>query len=87
MTAEEQLLASLLAANQELLEAFRVYDDLERLALAEREEREVEERSRVEQRIDRRVCLFAFPQQSLFWMLTCLLQSNSRFNISQRTAQ
>lgn len=56
MTAEEQLLAALLAANQELLEAFRVYDDLERLALAEKEEREVQERSMVEQRIDRRVC-------------------------------
>jgi hypothetical protein len=41
---QEQLLAELLAANEALLEALRVYDDLERLA----NERRVEERSRRE---------------------------------------
>jgi hypothetical protein len=52
---EEELLASLLGANQELLEAFRIYDDLERLGVAEQEEREVEERSRKETKLDRTV--------------------------------
>ncbi|KAG8908981.1 hypothetical protein FRB99_000084 [Tulasnella sp. 403] len=52
-TLEEELLAQLLQAHQELIEGFRVYDDLERLALAEREEKEVQERSRHETRLDR----------------------------------
>jgi hypothetical protein len=51
LTAEEQLLAALLAANEELLEALRVYDDLERVGA----ERMVEERSRKEVREDRTV--------------------------------
>ncbi|EGN94845.1 hypothetical protein SERLA73DRAFT_187914 [Serpula lacrymans var. lacrymans S7.3] len=49
-TVEEDLLAALLAANESLLEALRVYDDLERIAF----ERVAEERSRREVRLDRR---------------------------------
>jgi hypothetical protein len=44
LTPQEQLLAALLDANEELLEALRVYDDLEGLAI----ERRTEERSRRE---------------------------------------
>lgn len=51
LTTEEQLLAALLGANEELLEALRVYDDLERVGA----ERMVEERSRQEVRVDRTV--------------------------------
>jgi hypothetical protein len=47
LTTQEQLLAALLGANEALLEALRVYDDLERLAL----ERRAEERSRKEMRM------------------------------------
>jgi hypothetical protein len=53
---EEELLAALLGANQDLLEAFRIYDDLEMLGVAELEQREVEERSRKETKLDRTVC-------------------------------
>jgi len=57
---EEELLAALLGANEELVEAFRIYDDLERLGFAEQEEREVQERSRKETRLDRSVsCLLS----------------------------
>ncbi|EPQ55785.1 hypothetical protein GLOTRDRAFT_60574 [Gloeophyllum trabeum ATCC 11539] len=48
-TPEEQLLAALLEANEELQEALRLYDDLERVGL----ERQAEERSRKEVRMDR----------------------------------
>jgi hypothetical protein len=48
---EEELLAALLESNEALLEALRVYDDLERLAV----EREAEEISRRDVRMDRRV--------------------------------
>ncbi|KAJ7279148.1 hypothetical protein C8J57DRAFT_154703 [Mycena rebaudengoi] len=47
-TREEDLLADLLAANAELIEALQLYDDLERVAI----ERETEERSRDEVRMD-----------------------------------
>ncbi|KZT63220.1 hypothetical protein DAEQUDRAFT_734075 [Daedalea quercina L-15889] len=49
LTQEEQLLAALLAANEDLMEALRLYDDLERVGM----EREAEERSRKETRMDR----------------------------------
>ncbi|KZV90197.1 hypothetical protein EXIGLDRAFT_720596, partial [Exidia glandulosa HHB12029] len=52
-TAEEQLLATLLFANQDLVEAFRQYDELERIGMQEAEEKEVEARSRVETKLDR----------------------------------
>lgn len=58
VSKEEELLAALLGANEELLEAFRIYDDLQRLGIMEQEEKEVQERSRKEIRIDRTVCLF-----------------------------
>ena len=51
---EEELLAALLESNEALLEALRVYDDLERLAV----EREAEEISRRDVRMDRRVSAF-----------------------------
>ncbi|KAA1133294.1 hypothetical protein PGTUg99_020320 [Puccinia graminis f. sp. tritici] len=47
---EEQLLSLLLSANSELVDAFRQYDELERLARAERELVEAKERSRTEVR-------------------------------------
>lgn len=49
-TVEEELLAALLVANEALLEALRLYDDLERVAV----EREAEELSRRDVRMDRR---------------------------------
>lgn len=55
MTVEEQLLAALLQANQDLTEALREYDDVISLGASEREEREVRERSRKETRLDRTV--------------------------------
>ena len=48
---EEKLLAALLAANAELIEALQQYDDLERVGM----ERKAEDRSRKEVRMDRRV--------------------------------
>jgi hypothetical protein len=48
LTAEENLLAALLTANEALLEALRVHDDLERVAL----EQQAEEWSKKETRID-----------------------------------
>lgn len=50
-TMEEELLAALLDSNESLVEALRVYDDLERLAV----EREAVEISRRDVRMDRRV--------------------------------
>lgn len=50
-TTEEQLLADLLVANEDLLEAIKQYNDLERVAM----ERKAEDRSRKETRMDRRV--------------------------------
>ncbi|KAJ7938198.1 hypothetical protein B0H13DRAFT_2648652 [Mycena leptocephala] len=50
LTREEELLADLLASNEQLLEALKLYDDLKRVAL----EREAEDRSRREVRMDPR---------------------------------
>lgn len=52
-TKEEQLLAAILAANEELLEALKQYDDMDRVAL----ERKVEYRSAKEARMDQRVSI------------------------------
>ncbi|CEL60333.1 TOM1-like protein 2 OS=Xenopus laevis GN=tom1l2 PE=2 SV=1 [Rhizoctonia solani AG-1 IB] len=52
-TAEEQLLQALVMANGELNDVFKTYDDLERIAISEREEAEVRARSKVELRLDR----------------------------------
>jgi hypothetical protein len=49
-TVEEALLAALLMANADLLEALKQYDDLERVAI----ERQTEERSRKEVRMERK---------------------------------
>lgn len=53
LTTEEKLLAAILAANEELLEALRQYDDLERVGI----ERDAQERSKKEVRMDRSVSL------------------------------
>lgn len=54
-TVEESLLGALLAANAELMEALKQYEDLERVAI----ERKTEERSRKEIRMERKVnCIF-----------------------------
>lgn len=71
VSKEEELLAALLGANEELLEAFRIYDDLQRLGIMEQEEKEVQERSRKEIRIDRTVCVrFKFNGPCLLkWLI------------------
>jgi hypothetical protein len=51
---EEELLAALLKSNEDLLQALSLYDDLERVAV----EREAEEISRRDVRMDRRVGAF-----------------------------
>lgn len=51
LTVEEQLLAALLSANEDLTGALRVYEELERLKI----ERETEERSKKETRMGHRV--------------------------------
>jgi len=58
LTKEEKLLAALLTANQELVEVFRIYEELEKLAFDEMEEREVAKRSKAETKLDRTVSLF-----------------------------
>lgn len=55
LTVEERLLAALLATNEELVEALKQYDDLERVAM----ERKAENRSRKEMRMDRRVSTYS----------------------------
>lgn len=55
LTKEERLLASLLNANEELIEVFRIYDELEKMALNEMEEREAAKRSITETKLDRTV--------------------------------
>lgn len=52
-TPEEKLLAALLTAHGDLMEAFKQHEELEKLARNEREMHEVEERSKVETRFDR----------------------------------
>jgi hypothetical protein len=56
LTKEEKLLAALLNANEELIEVFRIYDELEKMAVTEMEVREVAKRSMVETKLDRTVC-------------------------------
>ncbi|KAF8700054.1 GAT domain, partial [Rhizoctonia solani] len=52
-TTEEQLLQALVMVHGELNDVFKTYDDLERIAISEREEAEVRARSKVELRLDR----------------------------------
>ena len=56
LTQEEQLLGSLLEANEALTSVLRVYDDIERIGI----EREAVERSRQETRLDRSVGFVSF---------------------------
>lgn len=56
LTEEEKLLAALLAANAELLEVLRQWEDLNRLAM----ERKMEDRSKRDVRINK-VCDFNLP--------------------------
>ncbi|KAF8332120.1 uncharacterized protein EI90DRAFT_3289308 [Cantharellus anzutake] len=62
---EEHLLGTLLATHQSMVEVCKIYEDLLRVAAAEREERYVQERSRVEIRIDRSN-VFVAPDGSLY---------------------
>lgn len=50
VTTEEKLLAELLKANEDLIEALRIYDDIERIGVEREYEKAVRERSRVETR-------------------------------------
>ena len=60
MTAEENLLAALLAANAEIIDALQQYDDLERVGM----EREAQELSKRDVRMDTRAS--AFPSRFTF---------------------
>jgi hypothetical protein len=51
------MLEALLTANQALSDAIQLRDDWQRAAVAAREERDVQERSRYETRIDRSVSI------------------------------
>ncbi|KAG9037628.1 hypothetical protein FRB95_004848 [Tulasnella sp. JGI-2019a] len=64
VTVEEELLAALLQANQDLTEALREYDDVVSIGAAEREEKEVKERSRKEIRLDRTQIQYYDPDGS-----------------------
>ncbi|KAI0309899.1 hypothetical protein OF83DRAFT_1166758 [Amylostereum chailletii] len=55
LTVEEQLLASLLDANEELISVLRVYEDVERIGV----EAEAQERSKTDTRMDRSRMVFA----------------------------
>lgn len=81
-TTEESLLASLLAANEELQEAFRIYNELEQVGRAEREEREVQARSLQETRMDRSVRLSICCCVSSVRDLTLLYSVYRKLNIS-----
>jgi len=69
LTKEEKLLAALLNANEELIEVFRIYEELEKMAVTEMEEREVAKRSIVETKLDRTVRHFYDPSDELLTLL------------------
>lgn len=69
VTKEEEMLGALLSANQVLTDAIQLRDDWQRAAIAQREERIVEERSRVETRIDRSVSVSQFHYLCLFLLV------------------
>ena len=54
-TVEERALGALFEAHGQLAEGLKQHDDLERMAMDEREMREVRERSKKETRFDRNV--------------------------------
>ncbi|KAJ6524514.1 hypothetical protein B0H19DRAFT_1200081, partial [Mycena capillaripes] len=61
LTREEELLADLFAANERLLKALKLYNNLKRVALR----REAEDRSRQEMRVDRREQQFIAEDSTL----------------------
>src|SRR5258706_16129398 len=61
---EAHLLDTLLATHQAMDEVCKMYEDLLRVAAAERVERYVEERSKIETRIDRSVRTSSFGYSS-----------------------
>ena len=69
-TVEESLLASLLAANADLMEALKQYDDLKRVAI----ERQAEERSRKEVRMERKVSHLFFLQRTHISILSISIE-------------
>lgn len=58
LTLEEKVFANLLSAHSDILDAFSQYDKLTAIAREAEEVRYVQERSIVETRLDRNVCLF-----------------------------
>lgn len=78
ITKEEEMLGVLLSANQALTDAIQLRDDWQRAAIAQREERFVEERSRVETRIDRSVShlIGHFPRRFLHSYMTRWIVAN-----------
>lgn len=50
VTTEERLLAEIIQANEELTEALRIYNDIERIGVEREYEKAIRERSRVETR-------------------------------------
>ena len=77
LTQEEHLLAELLDANEALTGVLLMYDDIERIGI----EREAEERSRREVRVDRSVGLWWFLRALVSrhsQMLSCILETRVR---------
>ncbi|KAG8814040.1 hypothetical protein FRC17_001310 [Serendipita sp. 399] len=64
LTKEEKLLAALLVANQELVEVFGIYEQLEKMAISEREDKEIAQRSLTEQKLDRTNIRVTLPDGS-----------------------
>ena len=77
LTIEEELLAALLSANQELTDALRVYEDLERVKI----ERDTERRSKKETRMDPRVSEQSIIDVNLLLMVCNLSSKNHQSNI------
>ncbi|KIM29301.1 hypothetical protein M408DRAFT_122012 [Serendipita vermifera MAFF 305830] len=78
LTKEEKLLAALLTANQELVDVFRIYEELEKLAFAEMEEKEIAKRSRVETKLNRTQIHYIGPDGSLLMEPASTGASSSR---------
>jgi chorismate-pyruvate lyase len=66
ITPEERALATLFEAHSALGEALKQHDDMERMAVDDREMREVRERSKKETRMDRSVSLRRHNQSYYF---------------------
>ena len=81
-TREEKLLAELLATNEELTEALRIYDEIERVGMENEVERNARERSRVEVRGNAQVRFLLL----MFYLFGILLGSMVCCTVSDRTS-